>query len=65
VSGLGYGDLAIQEGGSAAAGIYRLLFDEKLDGPGQDAIRADLLAYCKRDTEAMVRLLAVLRSLAT
>jgi hypothetical protein len=65
VPGLGYSDLKIQEGGSAAAGIYRLLFDEKLDAAGQDALRADLLAYCKRDTEAMVRLLGVLRTLAT
>jgi hypothetical protein len=65
VPGLGYSDLRIQEGGSAAAGIYRLLFDEKLDAAGQDALRADLLAYCKRDTEAMVRLLGVLRALAT
>lgn len=65
VPDLGYGDLAIQEGGAAAAAIYRLLFDQTLDAAGQDALRADLLAYCHRDTEAMVRLVATLRALAT
>lgn len=64
VPDLGYGDLAIQEGGAATAAIYRLLFDEGLDATGQDALRRDLLAYCHRDTEAMVRLVATLRKLA-
>lgn len=64
VPGMGYGDLAIQEGGAATAAIYRLLFDATLDSAATGALRANLLAYCERDTEAMVRLLAALRELA-
>jgi predicted RecB family nuclease len=65
VRDLSYADLNIQEGGTATAGIYRLLFDESLDAAAQDALRTDLLAYCERDTEAMVRLVDVLRGIAT
>jgi hypothetical protein len=65
VPGLDYSDLRIREGETAAAEIYRLLFDEKLDREDAGVLRADLLAYCRRDTEAMVRLLGVLRSIAT
>jgi predicted RecB family nuclease len=64
VPGLDYGDLVIQEGGSATAGIYRLLFDDTLDMAAEDALRRDLLAYCHRDTEAMVRLVETLRGMA-
>lgn len=64
VPGLGYGDLAIQEGGTATAGIYSLLFDPKLNNAEAGVLRANLLAYCERDTEAMVRLLQVLRTIA-
>jgi hypothetical protein len=64
VPGLDYGDLVIQEGGSATAGIYRLLFDDTLDTAAQAALRRDLLAYCHRDTEAMVRLVETLRGMA-
>src|SRR5262245_4382112 len=64
VPGLDYSDLVIKEGGAATAGIYRLLFDESLDPDTARALRADLLAYCRRDTEAMVRLLGVLRAMA-
>jgi hypothetical protein len=65
VHDLSYDNLEIREGGAAAAAIYRLLFEDGLSGETARALRANLLAYCKRDTEAMVRLLAVLRSLAT
>lgn len=64
VPDLTYESLAIQEGMAASAAIYRLLFDDALDGLQQDALRLDLLAYCHRDTEAMVRLVGVLRELA-
>ncbi len=63
VPGLGYSDLAIQDGGTATAAIYRLLFDGKLDSEEAGVLRANLLAYCERDTEAMVRLLQQLREL--
>jgi len=64
VPDLGYGDLEIQEGSTAAAEIYRLLFAAELDPVVEADLRRDLLAYCQRDTEAMVRLLATLRTLA-
>jgi predicted RecB family nuclease len=64
VPDLDYKDLNIREGGSATAAIYKLLFDESLDPDTARALRTDLLAYCRRDTEAMVRLLQVLRTIA-
>lgn len=64
VPDLTYESLAIQEGMAASAAIYRMLFDEKVDAIEQDVLRQDLLAYCHRDTEAMVRLVGVLRGLA-
>lgn len=64
VAGLDYSDLVIQDGSAATAGIYRLLFDEGLDDEAQASLRADLLAYCHRDTEAMVRLVATLSDMA-
>jgi predicted RecB family nuclease len=63
VPDLDYSDLVIQDGGAATAGIYRLLFDQGLDADAQAALRTDLLAYCHRDTEAMVKLAAKLKEL--
>ena len=65
VPGLDYSDLNIREGTAAAAAIYELLLGDPKDAAEEDAIRADLLAYCERDTEAMVRLVAELRRMAT
>jgi len=55
VPSLAYGDLAIQEGGVAAQEYYRMVFKET-DWVAKDSIRESLLAYCKRDTLAMVEL---------
>ncbi|MBH0196717.1 MAG: DUF2779 domain-containing protein [Nitrospira sp.] len=55
VPSLAYGDLAIQEGGVAAQEYYRMVFKET-DWVNKEAIRESLLAYCKRDTLAMVEL---------
>ena len=74
VPALSYDDLAIKDGDAASVHLERMLLGEGLGrspGPGQmdlfDAtpspLRADLLAYCKRDTWAMVKLLERLRSL--
>jgi hypothetical protein len=52
---LDYGDLAIQEGGSAAQEYYRMVFKET-DWVKRESIRQALLEYCKRDTLAMVEL---------
>ncbi|MGE3979019.1 MAG: DUF2779 domain-containing protein, partial [Nitrospira sp.] len=59
VPSLGYGDLAIQEGGQASAEYYRMVFLEN-DWVERDSIRQALLRYCERDTLAMVELRRVL-----
>ncbi len=63
VPALGYGDLAIQEGGQAAAEYYRMVFLES-DWVERDSIREALLRYCARDTLAMVELRRVLEKKA-
>jgi len=48
----------------ASVEIARLLFvAHKIPVEERDRLRVDLLAYCERDTWAMVRLLARLREL--
>jgi hypothetical protein len=58
---LGYGDLAIQEGGTASNHFLSLLKGhvpaERIAG-----VRGNLLKYCERDTWAMVKLVEALRS---
>ncbi len=63
VPSLGYGDLSIQEGGHAASEYYRLVFVET-DWVEKERIREALLAYCKRDTLAMVELRRALKEKA-
>ncbi len=63
VPDLTYDDLAIVDGAAASVEIARLLFvAHKVRD--RDRLRRDLLAYCERDTWAMVRLLERLRELA-
>ncbi|MFI5207226.1 MAG: DUF2779 domain-containing protein [Gemmatimonadales bacterium] len=63
---LTYNDLMIQEGMRASVEIWRLLFVAHLIRPERRAaLRKDLLAYCERDTLAMVKLLSALRKLAS
>jgi Domain of unknown function(DUF2779) len=60
---LTYDDLAIVDGQVASVEIARLLFvAHKVQD--RDQLRRDLLAYCERDTWAMVRLLDRLKDLA-
>jgi hypothetical protein len=62
---LTYSDLIIQEGMRASVEIWRLLFvAHKIPKEQRAKLRIDLLAYCERDTLAMVKLLAALRRLA-
>lgn len=63
VPSLGYGDLAIQEGGHAAAEYRRMVFVET-DWVERETIREALLRYCARDTLAMVELRRVLKGKA-
>ena len=63
VPSLAYDDLAIQEGGYAASQYYRMVFIET-DWVERAAIEESLLAYCKRDTLAMVELRRALALIA-
>ena len=60
---LSYDDLAVVDGQMASVEIARLLFVAQLVNDRERA-RRDLLAYCERDTWAMVRLVERLRELA-
>lgn len=64
VPGEGYAGLQIAEGGSAMALLARLVVDPAAFAPAERAqLRAALLAYCARDTSAVVELLAALAPL--
>jgi hypothetical protein len=60
---MGYDDLAIKEGGHAASQYYRMVFVET-DWVERANIQEALLAYCKRDTLAMVELRRALKEKA-
>jgi hypothetical protein len=65
VPGLGYGDLAVREGGTATLLLVRLLLGgEEMTAEDRQRLRADLLAYGTRDTLGLVRILERLRDLA-
>ena len=54
VPGMGYADMEIADGMTAATSYARMIGEDT--SPGQrTAIRDALLTYCERDTEAMVR----------
>ncbi len=56
VKGLDYGDLEIREGNSAAAALEQMLFEEGFPEHERTNLRRAMLAYCERDTLALVRL---------
>ncbi len=65
VPGLGYDDLEIHDGGTAAAALETLLLGaDTLTAEQQRSVRRELLRYCERDTLGMVRLYERLRALA-
>jgi hypothetical protein len=59
-----YEGMEVAEGRSASRELMQLLFGELLDAQERSVIRESLLAYCKQDTWAMVRLVQRLRELA-
>lgn len=65
VPDLGYHDLEIQDGGTAAAVLQTLLFDDTLGQAEKNGLRKQLLAYCERDTLAMVKLYERMRELSS
>ncbi|MSQ29649.1 MAG: DUF2779 domain-containing protein [Dehalococcoidia bacterium] len=63
VPALAYTDLAIQHGVVAAL-RFQQLWRSDLDAATRAEIRTELLAYCERDTLAMVRIVEALRGIA-
>jgi CRISPR/Cas system-associated exonuclease Cas4 (RecB family) len=61
VTDLGYDDLDITDGQAASLAYAEIIGPETPDDRRQE-LRADLLLYCGRDTEAMVRLVETLRA---
>lgn len=61
---LGYDDLEIQNGAAAAAVLETFLFDRKATAAAKMTLRKQLLAYCERDTQAMVKLYERLKELS-
>ena len=59
VDGLGYDDLDIREGSQAALAFISMT-DPEVPASNRAGLREGLLAYCSRDTEAMLRLFQVL-----
>ncbi|HEY5475188.1 MAG TPA: hypothetical protein VIK11_00610 [Tepidiformaceae bacterium] len=55
MAGFGYKDLAIQ-GGEVASAAFMEIANPATDPARRAEIRSSLLAYCGRDTEAMVRI---------
>ena len=61
--GLGYSGLDIQEGSAASASYARMIAEDTTQEERVGS-REALLAYCRMDTEALVRVLTALRHLA-
>ncbi len=55
VPGMSYKDLAINEGGLASLAYFEII-SPKTTSDRSNELRTNLLKYCERDTEAMVRL---------
>lgn len=61
---LAYDDLAIQEGGTASNSWFELT-GSALKAAEKKQLRKDMLAYCERDTYAMVEILRLLEKLSS
>ncbi|HWA40256.1 MAG TPA: DUF2779 domain-containing protein [Gemmatimonadales bacterium] len=63
---LGYGDLVVADGTTASNRLLSLMLnDPPLDEEARARSRAELLAYCERDTWVMVKLLEKLEEMAS
>lgn len=66
VPGLGYDDLAVQDGDAASGLLEALLLEpETITTEQRDELRRSLLEYCARDTWGLVRLHEVLSGVAS
>ena len=62
---LSYDGLEIAEGGTASAQLMMMLYKQNaMSGEERTKVQQALLAYCQRDTEAMIALTSRLRELA-
>jgi hypothetical protein len=55
ITGQGYDEMAIAKGDDASLAYLRITFDD-VSPEEAEMVRADLLSYCKMDTEGMVRI---------
>jgi len=60
VDGLGYDDLVIRDGSQASLAFSNMT-DPDLPAESRELLRTRLLAYCQRDTEAIMRLFQALQ----
>ena len=60
VPGLGYDDLVIRDGSQASLAFSKMT-DPAMPVPEREELRSRLLAYCRRDTEATMRLFQELK----
>lgn len=63
VEGFGYDDLAIRDGSQAALAFSEITDPDRSQGD-RELLRGQLKAYCKRDTEAIMRLFLALKGSA-
>jgi hypothetical protein len=63
VPDMDYGDLEIQEGGHASVAFARMIAQETGESD-RGRLKEALLAYCRRDTEAMIRIFDALSLIA-
>lgn len=64
LTGGGYDDLVIGDGQTAGREWMRAVYGAGVTAAGKETVMAALRAYCGRDTEAMVQILAALRTMA-
>jgi len=62
ITGQGYDEMAIAKGDDASLAYLRITFDD-VSPEEAERVRADLLTYCKMDTEGMVRIVEQLDKL--
>ena len=63
LTGAGYEDLTIAEGGTASAEYARVTYSKDVGDAERNQVYADLEKYCALDTKAMVDILEVLRKI--
>lgn len=62
ITGRSYGDLEIQEGGTASREFMRIMFNHAASGE-REQVRQQLEAYCRQDTQALIDILCALQEL--